>query len=109
MTMGNDTGFPKHLWGTPDVPQEAPKAAPVCRVRFCASGCFGEVIDRVLTKAGKAVPCCETCLVAQDGVFARSKDIHKTGTPYAGPARLPRPALARDELVESDCWPEGSR
>jgi hypothetical protein len=54
----------------------AAKALPVCNVRFSASGCFGEVLPRVLTKAGVPRLCCETCMVAQDDVFARSKHIH---------------------------------
>jgi hypothetical protein len=88
-------------------PAEQPKpAAKVeCRVRFSVSGCFGEVLDRVLTKAGVAVPCCETCMVAQDGQFARSK-IHTTGKPYTGPERLPRPRLAHSMGIEDPTLPE---
>lgn len=47
---------------------------------------------------------CQSCRI-EAAVWAAAQ----TGRPYTGLSRRPRPALAVDEGVESDCWPEGGR
>jgi hypothetical protein len=87
---------------------KAPMAASVCtNGRDCLSP-KAPVLVRVLRDERQ--PMCDRCYLALEvdlGMAMRANA--KTGTPYTGPERLHRPALARDELVEGDCWPEGSR
>lgn len=47
---------------------------------------------------------CEPCHLKDEEEFAELMMFESTGTPYAGPERLPKPKLLRDEGVESDCW-----
>jgi hypothetical protein len=99
-----DREFAGSDYHAPLVSADAKAPTPVCLVRYSASGCCGEVLMRVLTKAGAPRLCCETCMIAQDDQFARAVTVRAEGLgkPYAGPERLPRPRLAHSMQVEDD-------
>lgn len=84
--------------------QEAPKAAPVCG--SCGKS-RATVAMRFVAEVGAQYPWCEPCYLGVEMQYS-ARTANATGTPYKGPERL-RNVLARDEGIESSCWPESDR
>lgn len=88
-----------------------PKAAPVCVGQ--GKPHQGVALERYVKNIGTGYVenrrLCDACHLSHEKEFIELTAPRSTGTPYKGPERLPRPALARDEGVEGDCWPEAGR
>jgi hypothetical protein len=95
-------------------PQPEPKALHIEAAKPAEAKCdcardthSGPVLLRYLPPQAKGGPAgawaCEECMLWWEQ-RAATLTFPSVGTPYAGPERLPAPRLARDEMVESDCW-----